>query len=168
MSKNKRGGKKYKEKGVVCLKRIGYLTLISIILFGIFIGCQRDLPKPKTEAKILPNKYFHFIHDRNASAAEQEQSEKPKFFVQYETKGNNLFVECFVTGITFRESNESKQKVGKLHVWVDGKKKQDITAAAFVMKNLPIGNHRLRLEVVNLHNEPFGLSKEFIVKIPEK
>jgi hypothetical protein len=86
--------------------------------------------------------------------------------VQYETKGNNVFVECILTGISFRESDKSKQKIGKMVVWIDGRKKQEVTSAAFIVKGLSPGNHKLKLEVVQLNNESYGIMKEFLVNIP--
>lgn len=151
------------------MKKYGQLLLISSFFVGILFGCQRDLPRPKTESKLFSFHHSHLIHpNNNVSAANADQAVRPSISVQFETKGHNLFVECIVSGITFRESNELNQRVGKMKVWVDGKKKQDITAAAFVIKSLPTGRHLLKLEVVGLHNEPYGLSKEFTVNIPEK
>ncbi|MDP4085700.1 MAG: hypothetical protein Q8934_13935 [Bacillota bacterium] len=148
------------------MKKLCFI-LVSGLLFGIFFGCQKELPKPKTEAG-FPFYKIHLIHETSVSAANQQQDEKPSLYVQYQTRGKSLLVECIVTGITFRESNESKQRVGKMVVWMDGKKKQDINAAAFVMKSLPSGHHHFKLEVVNLQNQSYGLSKEFVVNIPEK
>jgi hypothetical protein len=94
-------------------------------------------------------------------------NETPSLFVHYQIKGNNLFVDCVLTGISFRETDYSKEKVGKMIVWVDGKKLQEVSAAAFIIKGLPPGEHKLKLEVVKLTNEPYGLMKEFMVNIPK-
>jgi hypothetical protein len=158
LSKKYKGGEQYKQKGVLKLKKKNWMFLISILLFGIFSSCQPDLPNPKT-------KYLSFMNKRIASASNQIVTEKPSLVVHYLTKGDNLFVECIVTGITFREMDQSQQRIGKMIVWLDGKKKQEVSAAAFIMKGLSNGNHQLRLEVVNLQNKPYGLSKEFNINI---
>jgi hypothetical protein len=90
----------------------------------------------------------------------------PSMFVQYESKGNNVFVECIVTGVTFREKDQLNRKVGKMIVWVDGKKSQEVSTAAFIVKDLAAGNHKVKLEVVDKNNKPYGISKEFMVNIP--
>ena len=113
------------------------------------IPCQYDIPAAKTVMTSSP-----------------KNEVIPSLFVQYESKGNNVFVECIVTGVTFRENNHSNRKVGKMIVWVDGKKSQEVSAAAFIIKDLAYGNHKLKLEVVDLHNKSYGLSKEFMVNIP--
>ncbi|OLS41985.1 hypothetical protein [Bacillus sp. MRMR6] len=92
--------------------------------------------------------------------------EQPSFFVQYETKNKDLLVQCILTGISFRETNSGK-KTGKLIVSVDGKKVQEVTAAAFIVKDLPVGEHKVKLDVVDLNHKPFGLTKEFMVNIPK-
>lgn len=140
------------------MKKKNWMFLISVILFGIFSSCQPELPAPKT-------KHFSFMSNRIVSASNQIPAEKPSLVVHYQTKGDNLLVECIVTGITFREMDQSQPRVGKMIVWLDGKKKQEVSAAAFIIKGLSKGNHQLRLEVVNLQNKPYGLSKDFNIHI---
>ncbi|WML56899.1 hypothetical protein [Neobacillus sp. PS2-9] len=93
--------------------------------------------------------------------------EIPTLMVQHETKGKDVLVECIVTGISFRESNQSSQKIGKMVIWIDGKRNREVTTAAFIIKGLPQGTHKVRLEVVKLNNEPYGLVKEFMVNVPK-
>jgi hypothetical protein len=139
--------------------------LIPILLFGIFSSCQPDLPNPKTKHKLFPVENFSFMHKNVVSATMQTSTERPSLLVHYQTNGDNLLVECIVTGITFREQDQSQQKIGKMIVWLDGKKKQEVSAAAFIMKGLSNGNHQLKVELVNLQNKPYGLSKEFNINI---
>ena len=94
-------------------------------------------------------------------------TETPSLMVHHQVKGHNLFVDCILTGISFRESDQLQQKVGKMIVWIDGKKYQEVSSAAFIVKGLPAGDHKLKLEIVKLTNEPYGLIKEFMVNIPK-
>lgn len=91
----------------------------------------------------------------------------PALFVQHKIKGDHVFIECIVTGITFRETEQATQKVGKMIVWIDGKRNSVVDSAAFIIKGLKPGNHKIKLEVVSLQNVPYGLDKEFMVNIPE-
>jgi hypothetical protein len=93
-------------------------------------------------------------------------TEIPSLFVHHEIKGEQVLIECIVTGISFRETDHSKGKIGKIVVWVDGKKKTEVNAAAFIVKGFSSGSHRVKLEVVNLNNESYGMAKEFVVNIP--
>ncbi|MCM2533520.1 hypothetical protein NDK43_15410 [Neobacillus pocheonensis] len=51
-------------------------------------------------------------------------------------------------------------------VYIDGLRTQEATSAAFIIKGLSPGNHKIKLEVVKLNNEPYGLMKELLVNIP--
>jgi len=153
-------------KGVIGLKRINLFFIITSLLIGIISGCQRDLPKPETKPKVVSMNPTTTIHTAVLPVYFQNSNEIPSLFVQYQARGNNVFVECIVSGISFREADRSQKKQGKMVVWIDGKRSQEASSAAFIIKGLSPGNHKLKLEVVNLNNKPYGLVKEFMVKIP--
>jgi hypothetical protein len=69
-----------------------------------------------------------------------------------------------VQGISF--SGQSAKDKGKILLYVDGKKKEEIFSAAFIIKGLSSGKHRIRLELVK-ENQPISkLKREFYVSIP--
>ncbi|MFK9092303.1 hypothetical protein [Bacillus salipaludis] len=148
------------------MKKIIPFYILFFLLTGIICGCQKDLPKPETKLKIVSLDQSNILHAEIVPVFYQYSKEFPSLFVQHETKGNQVFVECIVNGISFRESDHSKQKVGKMIVWVDGKRNSEVTSAAFIIKGLSPGGHKLKLEVVKLNNDPYGLAKEFMVNIP--
>ncbi len=94
------------------------------------------------------------------------RTEIPSLFVHHQIKGEQVLIDCIVTGISFRESDHSKEKIGKIVVWIDGKKNTEVNAAAFIIKGFSPGSHRVKLEVVNLNNVSYGITKEFMVNIP--
>ncbi|MDF2789067.1 MAG: hypothetical protein K0S80_2165 [Neobacillus sp.] len=128
------------------LKRYIEITILSIFFVGILSGFQ--------ESTVL--------------AKVSEYSEKtPSLHVQSRTKGNNVFVECVLSGISFRQSEQNDRKVGKLVIWLDGKRTKEVNSAAFIIKGLPPGEHSVKLEVVDLKNVPYGVTQEFLVNIPK-
>ncbi|MFS0778762.1 hypothetical protein ABC255_22485 [Neobacillus sp. 3P2-tot-E-2] len=128
------------------MKRYIEITLLSIFFVGILSGFQ--------ESTVL--------------AKVSEYSEKtPSLHVQSRTKGNNVFVECVLSGISFRQSEQNDRKVGKLVIWLDGKRTKEVNTAAFIIKGLPPGEHSVKLEVVDLKNVPYGVTQEFLVNIPK-
>ncbi|QCJ45147.1 hypothetical protein FAY30_08575 [Bacillus sp. S3] len=141
--------------------------MLLFLLTGIVSGCQKDVPKPETKPKLI------LIEESSRNPAEiatvfnQSTKEFPSLFVQHKTIGNQVLVECIVNGISFREADRAKKKVGKMIIWVDGKQTSEVTSAAFIIKGLTPGSHQLKLEVVTLNNEPYGLAKEFMVNIPK-
>ncbi|MDQ0972813.1 hypothetical protein QFZ31_002691 [Neobacillus niacini] len=128
------------------MKKYIKLTILSIFLVGILSGFQKSTVLAKVS----------------------DYSEKsPSLYVQTKTKGNNVFVECILTGVSFRQSDQQDRKVGKLVIWLDGKKTKEVNSAAFIIKGLPPGEHTVKLEVVDLKNVPYGVTQEFLVNIPK-
>lgn len=160
------GGEQYLHKGVIRLKRIVPFIILLFFLAGIISGCQKDLSKLETKPKIDSMDQLSYFHSEIVPVYKQNLKEIPSLFVQHKIKGNQILVECIINGVSFRESDHSKQKIGKMIVWVDGKKNSEVTSAAFIIKGLSPGVHKLKLEVVKLNSEPYGLTKEFIVNIP--
>ena len=165
-TKKVKGGEQYLHKGVIRLKRIVPFIILLFLLAGIIIGCQKNLPKPGMKPKIVSMDQLSYYHAEIVPVYNQNIKEIPSLFVQHEIKGNQILVECIVNGVSFRESDHAKQKIGKMIVWVDGKKNSEVTSAAFIIKGLSPGVHKMKLEVVKLNNESYGLTKEFIVNIP--
>lgn len=123
------------------------------------------MPKPETKPKIIAIDQSSHLQADIVPVYNQNLREIPSLFVQHKTNGNQVLVECIVNGVSFRESDHSKQKIGKMIVWVDGKRNTEVTSAAFIIKDLRPGGHKIKLEVVKLTNEPYGLTKEFMVNI---
>jgi hypothetical protein len=131
---------------VIILKKYIELTILSIILTGILSGFQKSPVLPMVSE-----------HSENT----------PSLYVQSRIKGNNVFVECILSGISFRQSEQHERKVGKLVIWLDGKRTKEVNSAAFIIKGLPPGEHSVKLEVVDLKNVPYGVTQEFLVNIPK-
>ncbi|ETI67955.1 hypothetical protein [Neobacillus vireti] len=140
---------------------------LILLLMGLTMGCQKDLPKPETKPKIVIMKQTNRKQYEILPVYNQNTNEIPSLIVNHETRGSQVMIECIVTGISFRETDRSKDKVGKMVVWIDGKRASEATAAAFIIKGLSPGSHKLKIEVVKLNNEPYGLTKEFMVNIPK-
>jgi hypothetical protein len=149
------------------LKRNFWMLTLSIFVISIMTGCQNDVPKPESNSKLIPIVQASTYKFDSNSELNQNSVEKPTLFVQYQARGTNVMVECILTGISFRESDSSKEKLGKMVVWVDDKKFQEVSTAAFIVKGLTPGNHKVKLEVIDLNNRPYGLTKEFMVNIPK-
>ncbi|MEH7122984.1 hypothetical protein V7122_24185 [Bacillus sp. JJ1532] len=142
------------------MKRFIYLYILC--LFVGLAGCQNDKPKPETKLKIQPVNISNFNHDVPVLAL--TTSNKDLFYVNHQVKGKNIFIECVVPGITFRESNNANK--GSIILYVDGKKKEKISSAAFIVKGVPTGTHRIKLEVVKDNHKKPIMKKEFYVTIP--
>ncbi|WP_312469166.1 hypothetical protein [Neobacillus sp.] len=149
------------------MKRIITITAFIFLMIGIATGCLKDVSNPETKSKIVLVKQQRKIQTETIPVYNQNLKEIPTLYVHHKINDKQVLVECIVTGISFRETDRTKQKVGKLVVWVDGKRNFEVDSAAFIIKGLPAGSHKLKLEVVKLNNESYGLAKEFMVNIPK-
>lgn len=142
------------------MKGLRYLFLISFMI--VLAACQKDIPEPETELKVEPINTIDIASDIPVSGV--ESNSKDPFFIRYQVKGSNVLVECIVQGISFRE--QSTKNKGKIILYVDGKKKEEISSAAFIVKGLSPGTHRIKLELVKDKQPASGLKREFYVMIP--
>ncbi|WP_175988774.1 hypothetical protein [Bacillus sp. Marseille-Q1617] len=126
------------------------LIVLSLSLLIILSGCKDDIPEPEN---------FSFV---NKAQAKEDKSLSVKHIVQ----GNQVFIECIVPNVTFSSSRKGAKK-GKIVVTsnTSGLYKEYYTAA-FVVKNLPKGNHILTVEVVSPKNKSLGIKKQLYVTIP--
>lgn len=133
--------------------------IVSFIFSILFLqGCQKDVPEPEVKLQVIPMSTIHAEHDLPVIM----EQKKDAFNVQHHVRGNSVFVECMISDISFRDNSK---KQGKLVLYIDGNKKEEITTAAFVIKGLTKGIHHVKLEVVNNKNESYDLQKEFTVSI---
>ncbi|QWC24360.1 hypothetical protein KJK41_08620 [Bacillus haikouensis] len=125
-----------------------YIVLAAALLV-VLSGCRDNAP-PEPES-------FSFV-----KKAQAQETLSVKHIVQ----GNQVFIECIVPDVTFSSSRKGAKK-GKIVVTsnTNGLYKEFHTAA-FVVKNLPKGNHILTIEVVSPKNKSLGIKKQLYVTIP--
>jgi hypothetical protein len=130
-----------------------FFILLSLSL----IACQRDLPEPETNSLVVSAAQLP-----NNVVSKQRDSFQVKSFV----KGNDVFIECRISNFSFREHNKNRNRSGKLNVYVDGKKYNQYSSAAFIVKDLNRGNHRISLQIVDSNGHKTSLKKEMVINIP--
>jgi hypothetical protein len=124
------------------------------MILTILVSCQNDKPKPETKrgfSLVSPEKVF-------ASSFVTEEVEDP-FFVKHHVKGRDVYIECIVKGASFREKN------AKIIVYIDGKKEEEKTNAAFVLKGLEPGKHQIQLQLKKAKNSNSAIIEEFNVLV---
>jgi PBP1b-binding outer membrane lipoprotein LpoB len=136
--------------------------LILLVIF-VLTACHKDIPEPeiKMEASFPVNGE---TAEPLISVSGVESAAKDPFYVRHQIKGKDVLVECIVQDVSFRKQS-SKEK-GKIILYVNGKKKDEIHSAAFIIKGLPSGKHRIGLELVKGKNAEASSKRDFIVVIP--
>ncbi|PLS16564.1 hypothetical protein CVD28_15890 [Bacillus sp. M6-12] len=131
--------------------------LIFYILLLSIAGCGRQIPEPENlieKMAIVP------------SAPKAEAShvgESGKFTVRHFVRGKDVFVECIIRDFSF--TGQGEQQSGKLILSVDGKRKDEIQTAAFIIKDVNKGQHTIKLELVDEQNRPYSIEQEFQIHI---
>lgn len=116
------------------------------IIFILITGCGQKIPEPESFT---------------AEASELGKKDSD-IQVQHFVEGNRVKVECFVPEVSF---NKADRNSAKINVYIDGEFHDEYDTAAFVIKNLEAGSHKMKIEVVGLNEQTFQLSKSFEVTI---
>ncbi|MFK2824887.1 hypothetical protein QYG89_04215 [Bacillus sp. B190/17] len=130
-----------------------WLMIIAAVIS--LIGCRQDLPKPETI--ISPSASMH--------EAEAQGTEK-NWTVKHLLRGNSVFVELVVPGVSFSNHGTKSQEKGQIAVYVNGKHYHTYHTAAFIVKGLNSGQHRIDIKLTDEKHRPLGYEKSFTVSIP--
>lgn len=135
---------------------------LSICFLIVFLAaCNKDVPEPEANSILAP---VNGLEIREVIPVTTAMAKGPQdFFVKHLVEGNDVLIECIVDGVTFRNDREGVK--GKLIVYVDGAKTEEVNRAAFKVKGLPQGRHHIKLEVVSSDPTLYYLTKEFIVHV---
>lgn len=141
--------------------RIAVSICIAALLTG---GCSNDKPKPETKVDVVP---MNIVVEAGEQAVETlKTSLKRSMTVHQHVKGRNVYVECIINDFSFIASERNEQAgKGYLQLYVDGKKLNVVSQAAFIIKNLSAGKHTIRLELMKNKNKSYGISETFEVSI---
>ena len=130
------------------------LRFMVPIFFTIFmVACQKEIPEPET-------KDISFHSDEAILASAKELPEVDPFFISHQVKGNDVYVECRIKGVSFRNDHAI------MVLTIDGKKMNEINHPAFIIKGLQKGTHQIKLEIMKKNEKRVSATKEIKVTIP--
>ncbi|MCR2820838.1 DUF2846 domain-containing protein [Lederbergia panacisoli] len=119
--------------------------MVCLFLFVLLTGCRHKLPEPES-----------------LIAEASDHSNRPQIMdIRHVVEGQNVKIECIISGVSF----VSGKNQGKVLLYVDGQRYGEFNTAAFIVKNLEPGTHRLKIDVVKQNNESFGINHQFLVTI---
>ncbi|WP_240375079.1 hypothetical protein [Bacillus piscicola] len=98
------------------------------------------------------------IHAETVSDSHSQGIEKDNWSLRYKVNNHNLYLECVI-------SDFSLEKDGYLLVKMNGMEAAKMQKAAFMMKNLPPGEHTIEVVPVLHNGEKHGEIIEFSIKI---
>lgn len=131
--------------------------LLFILMTITLSACQKDIPEPETKSLTVSAAEIPF-----ALVNKQGMT----FHVRSFVKGNDVFIECMIPNFSFRNQDSVGSRSGKLLVFLDGNKFKEYSSAAFIMKDLKSGKHRITLQIVDSNGQKTSFKREIIVTIP--
>lgn len=135
----------------------GKIILAQVLSLLFLSACQSNISVNEETIRVLPMK-MQTIQEIPVVAEQNTNS----FIVSHQVEGNKVFVECIVPNISFRDQSKNK---GKIILYVNGKKKEELSSAAFIIEGLPKGAHRIKLEIIKENTDLKPLTKEFNITI---
>nr|WP_144925019.1 hypothetical protein [Paenibacillus bovis] len=119
-----------------------------VIILLFLSGCKQEVPEPEA---------------LTVEATELQKKDFSQAIIKHNVHGRNVLVECNVKDIHF--ANTASKNNGKVLLYVNNRLYNEYNTAAFVVKGLKSGTHKLKVELVDLNNKSYGVSKEFLVTI---
>jgi hypothetical protein len=133
------------------------VQLFFILMLISLVACQKDIPEPETKSMVVSAAELS-----NDLVSNQGETFQVKSFV----KGNDVYLECKILNFSFRENGKLGNRTGKMLVYVDGKKYNQYSSVAFIVKDLRSGNHRISLQIVDANGHKTSMKKEMVIFIP--
>ncbi|OIJ13281.1 hypothetical protein BKP37_12335 [Anaerobacillus alkalilacustris] len=112
---------------------------------------------------IIQNRYEHFL-----SEVEEKDQEDKRLSVHYELKEKDIYIECKVKDFLFNQDDIGtikKEGEGHIQLYINEHKVDSIFRSSFVIKSLPSGTYKIRLELIHNDYTPYGVHEEFEITL---
>lgn len=132
---------------------IGIVVLLVVLIAGVVLLVSDPLA--------VSDSYQREADSITTTAPIQEDAlagTKPQLALNVTTEGNTANVELLTQNFQFaplHSNAEQKHGMGHAHVYVDGELKGQVDQAEFVLKELPKGEHELRVELAYSNHLPY-------------
>jgi hypothetical protein len=106
--------------------------------------------------------------DENNLITKKSLESNQNITVKHKVVNGDVYIECFVPNFSFTQKGQNSKKNGEGHLllYINGSKVDEIYRAAFIVKDLPAGKHKIKVEVVHNDSSPYnGLKKELEIEI---
>ncbi|MCM3672860.1 MULTISPECIES: hypothetical protein [Peribacillus] len=133
--------------------------ILALTVLMAASGCGKKIPEPENSGVAMQGVSTLKAATTVSSIRNSDEDFRVKTFV----KGNSVYVECYLKNYGFSESNP--EQLATVSVFIDNQKKVDMKTAAFILKDVPNGMHKIKLEILNGSGEKTGLQKEIEVHI---
>ncbi|MEY8189274.1 hypothetical protein AB4X15_06270 [Peribacillus simplex] len=133
--------------------------ILALTVLVAAAGCGKKIPEPENSGVAMQGVSTVTAATTVSSIRNSDEDFRVKTFV----KGSSVYVECYLKNYGFSVSNP--EQLATVSVSIDNQKKVNMKTAAFILKDVPNGMHKIKLEVLNGSGEKTGLQKEIEVHI---
>lgn len=141
--------------------------LLSFLLFVAFVGNDSVAPSIQLKENNFSIRSIPFTDEHEKVVVNSKQNDK-RFQVNYELKGEDIFIECLVKDFTFKRDKVgsfNKDGEGHIHLYVNESKVDSIFQPSFIIKSLPSGTYNIKLQLVHNDLTPYGIEEEFEITL---
>ena len=122
------------------------------LIFMLLAACQDEIPEPETK------KSAHMQEPAIQTSGFIIEA-VDSFTVKHQVKENDVYFECVVKGVSFRNDG------AKIILYIDGKRIKEINHAAFIVKGLNKGMHKIKLELIGPNQQGVIAVKDVDINI---
>ncbi|WP_349729608.1 hypothetical protein [Peribacillus frigoritolerans] len=133
--------------------------ILALAVLVAAAGCGKKIPEPENSGVAMQDVSTVTAATTVSSIRNSDEDFRVKTFV----KGSSVYVECYLKNYGFSVSNP--EQLATVSVSIDNQKKVNMKTAAFILKDVPNGMHKIKLEVLSGSGEKTGLQKEIEVHI---
>ncbi len=140
------------------------MTFFSSLLVAIkiFFSDVSWNNKENGGVKLIP------INDHYELVIPMTNAQNKRLNIKYTLKDQDIYVECHMKEFIITKAKRRLVKQngeGHLHLYINNQKVDSIFTSAFIIKSLPIGVHKIRVELVHNDDTSYGIYEEFEVKL---
>ncbi|WP_456275611.1 hypothetical protein [Bacillus sp. AK128] len=142
-------------------------TMLMLFSLLLITACGTDDPKPPEASLQDVQEVSVSTSGLAVEAAATATIDEQNVTIRHKVKDKNVYVEVVIPGFNFSSADDKKKVDGEgfIHLYLNGKKVDEIHQAAFIVKGLPAGEHQIKIELVHNDSTSYGIEEEFKVSV---
>lgn len=142
--------------------------IFTIFLLSLNFSISITPPVEELEEAMNLTKTIPYDNSFELKIATMEDGNNDRLRVKYDVVEQDIYVECNVSDFTFNKDKAGSLKrdgEGHIQLYINNNKVDSIFTSSFIIKALPVGTYNIRIELVHNDYTPYGVAKEFEVKL---
>lgn len=140
---------------------------LILLLFVAFVGNYSVTPAFQVKETDFSIRSIPFTDEQELVVVSTKDNDR-RFQVNYELKDEDIYIECFIKEFTFKRDKVGsfkKEGEGHIHLYVNENKVDSIFQPSFIIKALPSGTYKIKLQLVHNDLTLYGIEEEFEITL---